>query len=409
MAFRLFIESSQGRRRGRRPRPQRIDDYAAHFHHHPWRDAQLALTPRLLRRLGDGVGGTADDGDESSEADAERAIAANDYVGSVSEAPRCVVLIDARGAVAEALRIDVGAARRVILNMRRICDDAKLGETALDAHWEADQLRCSFGRCSVGLAFCARVVAIVGPGCRAALHFSEDAVATEYPSGRPHGEAWNVVCDLVERVASDEPRCCVSDACRDRLRQEGLDDDDEAWTRVEGGYLRAPWPSLSLPRHSCDVDMEEPVERVVVVAMVYFDASLKSTSRLYVERRRALDVLEAALTSKGGRRAMGSDTLYIFDACVSRALDAVLASRKALQGVKAGFGISRGPVYEGEVLAGSCVGVAARLCAQHGVLLSQRAADALDPDLFVGLRTVPVFLQGSDSSGVLEEFCQVLC
>jgi hypothetical protein len=25
------------------------------------------------------------------------------------------------------------------------------------------------------------------------------------------------------------------------------------------------------------------------------------------------------------------------------------------------------------------------------------------------LRTVPVFLQGSDSSGVLEEFCQVLC
>ena len=68
MAFRLFIESSQGRRRGRRPRPQRIDDYAAHFHHHPWQDAQLALTPRLLKRLGEGVGGTADDGDESSEA-----------------------------------------------------------------------------------------------------------------------------------------------------------------------------------------------------------------------------------------------------------------------------------------------------------------------------------------------------
>ena len=55
MAFRLFIESSQGRRRGRRPRPQRIDDYAAHFHHHPWQDASLQLTPRLLKRLGDGV------------------------------------------------------------------------------------------------------------------------------------------------------------------------------------------------------------------------------------------------------------------------------------------------------------------------------------------------------------------
>ena len=409
MAFRLFIESSQGRRRGRRPRPQRIDDYAAHFHHHPWRDAQLALTPRLLRRLGDGVGGTDDDGDESSEADAERAIAANDYVGSVSEAPRCVVLIDARGAVSEALMNDIGGAHRVILNMRSICDDTKLKETALDAHWEADQLRCSFGRCGIALAFCARVVAMVGPGCRAALHFSEDAVATEYPSGRPHGESWNVVSDLVECIAADEPRCCVSDACRDRLQREGLDDDDEAWTRIEGGYLRAPWPSLSLPRHSCDVVCQAPVERVVVVAMVYFDASLKSTSRLYVERRQALHVLDEALTSKGGRRAMGSDTLYIFDAGVSRALDAVLASRKALEGVKAGFGVARGPIFEGQVVAGAPVGVAARLCAQHGVLLSQRAADALDPDQLSQLRTVPVFLQGSDSSGVLEEFCQVLC
>ena len=407
MAFRLFIESSQGRRRGRRPPPQRIDDYAAHFHHHPWQDAQLSLTPRLLKRLGDGVGGTADDGDESSEADAERAIASHDYVGSVSEAPRCVVLIDARGAVSEALTIDVGAARRVILRVRRICDDAKLGETALDAHWEADQLRCSFGRCGIALAFCARVVATVGPGCRAALHFGEDAVATEYPSGRPHGEAWNVVSELVECVSLDEPRCCVSDACRDRLKLEGLDDDD-AWTRIEGGYLRAPWPSLSLPVHSCDVVCQKPAERVVVVAMLYFDASLRSTSRLYVERRRALDVLEAALTSKGGRRAMGSDTLYIFDACVSRALDAVLASRKALESIKAGFGVARGPVYEG-VVAGSCVGVAARLCSQHGVLLSKPAAGALEPDQLSQLRTVPVFLQGSDSSGVLEEFCQVLC
>jgi class 3 adenylate cyclase len=154
--------------------------------------------------------------------------------------------------------------------------------------------------------------------------------------------------------------------------------------------------------------MEEPVERVVVVAMVYFDASLKSTSRLYVERRRALDVLEEALTSKGGRRAAGSETLYIFDACVSRALEAVMASRTALEGIKTGFGVARGPIYEGEAfVAGAPVGVAARLCAQHGVHLSKPAADALDADH--GLRTVPVFLQGSDSSGGLEEFCQVLC
>ena len=106
---------------------------------------------------------------------------------------------------------------------------------------------------------------------------------------------------------------------------------------------------------------------------------------------------------------MGSDTLYIFDVCVSQALNAVLAARAALEGVKAGFGISRGPVYEGEVVAGSCVGVAARVCSQHGILLSRPAAEALEPDLVGRLRTVPVFLQGSGSSGVLEEFCQVLC
>ena len=105
---------------------------------------------------------------------------------------------------------------------------------------------------------------------------------------------------------------------------------------------------------------------------------------------------------------MGSDTLYIFDACVSRALGAVLASRKALESIKAGFGVARGPVYEGEVVAGAPVGVAARLCAQQGVHLSKPAAEALEPDLLARLRTVPVFLQGSDSSGVLEEFCQVL-
>ena len=107
---------------------------------------------------------------------------------------------------------------------------------------------------------------------------------------------------------------------------------------------------------------------------------------------------------------MGSDTLYVFDAGVSRALEAVLAARAALEGVKAGFGVARGPIFfEGGVVAGSCVGVAARVCSQHGILLSQRAADALEPDLLARLRTVPVFLQGSDSSGVLEEFCQVLC
>ena len=44
---------------------------------------------------------------------------------------------------------------------------------------------------------------MMGPGCRAALHFSSDAVATEYPSGRPLVNSWNVLCELVECVPAD--------------------------------------------------------------------------------------------------------------------------------------------------------------------------------------------------------------
>ena len=127
--------------------PPRIDDYAAHFHHHPWQGASLKLTPRLRKRLGDGVGGTDDDGDEHSEADAERAVAANDYVGSVSEAPRCVVLMDARGCVEEALKSDVGAARRVILNATAAATTRSLGRR----RWTRTGRRTSSGVPSGGV------------------------------------------------------------------------------------------------------------------------------------------------------------------------------------------------------------------------------------------------------------------
>ena len=96
------------------------------------------------------------------------------------------------------------SARRVI-RMRRICDDA-LGETA----WTRTGRRTSSGVPSGGvciaLALCARVVAGVGPGLSrgAALQWSRRDGG---PWGGP-GESWNVLSDLVECVAADEPRCC---------------------------------------------------------------------------------------------------------------------------------------------------------------------------------------------------------
>ena len=112
MAFRLFVESSQagagaaGRGRRASMPTRRI------FHHHPWQDASLQLTAAAAEAAGRRrrQGGTADDGDESSEADAgARHRLQRLCNGSVSERPRCVVLMDARGCVEEALKSDVGS------------------------------------------------------------------------------------------------------------------------------------------------------------------------------------------------------------------------------------------------------------------------------------------------------------
>ena len=117
----------------------------------------------------------------------------------------------------------------------------------MDAHGRRTSSGVPSGGAVLRWPSCARVVAIVGPGCRAALHFSSDAVATEYLSGRPQGDSWNVLSEPVECVSHRTSRGAALDGRgRDRLKQEGFDD-DEARTRIEGGYLRAPWPSLSLP------------------------------------------------------------------------------------------------------------------------------------------------------------------
>ena len=86
--FSLFVDG--GRRRGARGaaggRASAADDYAAHFHHYPWRGAGLTLRPRLLRRLGVEVTSTHDD---ESDEDAELELAAaGEHWGRGREADR---------------------------------------------------------------------------------------------------------------------------------------------------------------------------------------------------------------------------------------------------------------------------------------------------------------------------------
>ena len=81
----------------------------------------------------------------------------------------------------------------------------------------------------------------------------------------------------------------------------------------------------------------------------------------------------------------------IFDACVSRALDAVLASRKALEGIKAGFGVARGLIFEGCGRGRRVVGVAARSAPSTASFSLKPAARV---DRHHGLRTVPVTSAG---------------
>ena len=131
--------------------------------------------------------------------------------------------------------------------------------------------------------------------------WGNDAVATEAPSGRPFGAAFRILSALLEGVhGGDVPRCRVTDACHQKLAEEGLDDAG-AWTQIKGGYLRAPWPS-TIPLAASEVAPLVPVDRTVVVAMLAFDASvshLAGSCRVYVQRRRALEVVDAAFTSGG--------------------------------------------------------------------------------------------------------------
>ena len=96
-----------------------------------------------------------------------------------------------------------------------------------------------------------------------------------------------------------------------------------------------------------------------------------ASARLFVQRRRAVAVLQTALGCGGGERAPGSDALYVFDSVAAgllAALDAKAALDKfvaqALVDVAAtGFGIAAGELVAAPgATTGACVAVAARLC-----------------------------------------------
>ena len=150
-----------------------------------WRGASLKLSPRLLRRLGADAAASAaastetdeDFSDEEDAAELEVAAQGGGWVAQVRGGACCAVLLDARGAVATALSKDgATAACAVVSRVRQACTDAGLRELAAAAHWEADALRCCFGRASVGLAFAARAGAMIGPGARAVLHWTTSPV-----------------------------------------------------------------------------------------------------------------------------------------------------------------------------------------------------------------------------------------
>ena len=208
-----------------------------------------------------------------------------------------------------------------------------------------------------------------------------------------------MVADVADRLrlrAGDAPRVAATGAALRTLRREGAGGAEEDWAQLDDGdtWLRAPWPSLvqASPR----VVSPPPIfaTKTVVVAMLAFDAGLQNragAARLYVQRRRALEVIQAALETGGGTRAPGADALYLFETC-GPALGAVLEARAALdkfvQGkllkVRAtGFGVAVGGVCEGPAVSGPPVGIAARLCydlcgraTPGGVLLSKDARGA---------------------------------
>ncbi|KAH8084969.1 hypothetical protein JL720_7677 [Aureococcus anophagefferens] len=218
-AFSLFVERTSARESGRKgkrksrsaggkdsgrgPRPPRADDYSAYFHHHPWRGSALDLAPRLLRRLGSGGasgghrGRDDDDDDDDDGAELEVAAHGSEWFAAVLGEPCCVLRLDAKKAVSDALRSGCGEACAVVAEIRRAAD-AGDAEAPLFAHWEADACRAVFRTVGGALELAARAGA----------------------EGRPHSAALAVVADELELLG--DAGIAVSAAAKQRLDGEAV-------------------------------------------------------------------------------------------------------------------------------------------------------------------------------------------
>ncbi|KAH8057359.1 hypothetical protein JL722_7018 [Aureococcus anophagefferens] len=205
---------------------------------------------------------------------------------------------------------------------------------------------------------------------RAALHWTGEAVAVEAGAeGRPHSAALAVVADELELLG--DAGIAVSAAAKQRL-------DGEAVAPPLGLFAQSGFAWTFLPKTRwAEGSRPAPLRgdrKTVVMATLAFDAKLAreaGSARLFVQRRRAVAVLQTALGCGGGERAPGSDALYVFDSVAAgllAALDAKAALDKfvaqALVDVAAaGFGIAAGELVAAPgATTGACVAVAARLC-----------------------------------------------
>ncbi|KAH8072724.1 hypothetical protein JL721_3369 [Aureococcus anophagefferens] len=387
-AFSLFVERTSARESGRKgkrksrsaggkdsgrgPRPPRADDCSAYFHHHPWRGSALDLAPRLLRRLGSGGasgghrGRDDDDDDDDDGAELEVAAHGSEWFAAVLGEPCCVLRLDAKKAVSDALRSGCGEACAVVAEIRRAAGGRRGGAALRALGGGRVPGRLPHRRRRPG----ARGARHGARPTRAALHWTGEAVAVEAGAeGRPHSAALAVVADELELLG--DAGIAVSAAAKQRL-------DGEAVAPPLGLFARSGFAWTFLPETRwAEGSRPAPLRgdrKTVVMATLAFDAKLAreaGSARLFVQRRRAVAVLQTALGCGGGERAPGSDALYVFDSVAAgllAALDAKAALDKfvaqALVDVAAaGFGIAAGELVAAPgATTGACVAVAARLC-----------------------------------------------
>ena len=358
-------------------------------------------------------------------------------------------------------------------------------------HWEFDALTFICGAVSTALLFALRLdfalTTLFGDGVvfQCSINYADsDVVLIERPDGRIHSETASRALNLADTAFdSNTHRYFLTRDARIALQREvdrkhlplaeallsdgswvPLDDATGSPLREDDPKIKRPAAYISDLRHgewltfpgadmSKDDRLSTPKKRelletnpwtglisrtltattkAVVMATFAFDAALEpeaGSPRLYVERRRAVEVVQAAFKKAGGWRGAGEDGVYFFETA-SRALVATLDARRQLHRFlfeehlsvrPTGFGITFGQVLcASPYFVGDPVKTAAHLCYEislralpGGIFLSRaasRAAFATTDDerivrhRYPNLNVVPTFLKVGDR---LDEFAHI--